>query len=250
MSTLKGKTAIVTGASKGIGAGIARTLAEKGAAVTVNYSTDKAGAERVVKDIVAKGGKAIAVQGSVAKAADVQRLFAVSKEAFGGLDILVNNAGVFAFAPIDDFDETEYRRQYDTNVLGILLATQAAVKDFGQKGGSVINVSSVVSEKGIPGAAVYSGTKGAVDALSRALAIELAPKNIRVNVVAPGGVETEGTISAGIIGGEMEKQMAAQTPLGNRLAKPGDIAKVVGFLASDDSSWLTGERISASGGFR
>jgi 3-oxoacyl-[acyl-carrier protein] reductase len=250
MSTLKGKTAIVTGASKGIGAGVALALAEQGAAVTVNYSTDKAGADRVVKEITGKGGKAIAVRGHVGKAADVQRLFAVSKEAFGALDILVNNAGVFAFAPIEAFDEAEYRRQYDTNVLGILLATQAAVKDFGPKGGSIVNISSVVSEKGMPNSAVYAGTKGAVDALSQALAIELAPRNIRVNVVAPGGVVTEGATSAGVIGSDFEKQMAAQTPLGGRLARPDDIAKIVGFFASDASSWLTGERVSASGGFR
>ncbi|MEJ0023595.1 MAG: glucose 1-dehydrogenase [Alphaproteobacteria bacterium] len=249
MSDLAGKTAVVTGASKGIGAAIATRLAEAGASVVVNYSTDKAGADKVVANVTAKGGKALAVQGNVAKSADVKRVFDEAQKAFGKIDVLVNNAGVYAFSPIDQFEEAEYRRQYDTNVLGPLLATREAVKHFGNNGGSVINISSVASQKGLPGASVYSGTKGALDSISLALATELAPRKIRVNVIAPGGVETEGTHAAGVMGSDFEKQMIADTPLG-RLGQPDDIAGVAVFLASDQSGWLTGERISASGGSR
>jgi 3-oxoacyl-[acyl-carrier protein] reductase len=249
MSKLQGKVAVVTGASKGIGAGIARALAAEGASVTVNYSSDKAGADTVVADIKAAGGNAIAVQGSVAKAGDIKRIFAENKKAFGRLDVLVNNAGVFKFFPIDDFDETEFHRQFDTNVLGTLLSTSEAVKYFGPDGGSVINLSSIASLAAVPNSSTYSATKGAVDAIGRVLAAELGPRKIRVNTIAPGGVETEGTHTMGMIGSDFEKQIVAGTPLG-RIGQPEDIAKVAVFLASDDSAWLTGERIAASGGFR
>ena len=249
MSKLAGKVAVVTGASKGIGAAIARALGEAGAAVVVNYGGDKAGAERVVADLTAKGGKAIAVQADVAKAAEVQRLFAATKQAFGRVDVLVNNAGVYAFAPIEEVTEAEFQRQFGINVFGLLQATKEAVGLFGPEGGSIINISSVVSRLTPPGSAVYSGTKGAVDAITGVLAKELAPRKIRVNAINPGGVETEGVHSAGIIGSEMEKQMIANTPLG-RLGQPGDIAPLAVFLASPDSGWLTGEVILASGGMR
>ncbi|MBS0473111.1 MAG: glucose 1-dehydrogenase [Proteobacteria bacterium] len=249
MSKLKDKVAVVTGASKGIGAAIARSLAAEGAKVIVNYASDAQGAHKVVGDIEAKGGTAVAVKGDVAKAADVQNLFAETKKAFGAADILVNNAGVFKFLPLEDTVEDEYRRQFDINVLGTLLATKEAARQFGDKGGSVINLSSVVSENPVPGSAVYSATKGAVDTLTQALALELAPRKIRVNAIAPGGTETEGTHAMGMIGSDFEKEMVSRTPLG-RLGQPDDIAKVAVFLASDDSAWLTGERITASGGLR
>ncbi len=248
MSNLKGKVAIVTGASKGIGAGIARSLATAGASVAVNYAAGKDGADKVVADIAAAGGKAIAVQGDVANAADVKRIFAVSKEAFGAVDILVNNAGIYSFAPIDQVSEQDFHRQFDTNVLGIVLATREAVSQFNGKGGSVINVSSVVSEKGMAGTSVYSATKGAVDALTRALAAELGPRGIRVNAIAPGPVETEGTHAAGMVGSDFLNGIIGSTPLG-RIGQPDDVAKVAVFLASDESAWLTGERLSASGGY-
>lgn len=247
MSKLQGKVAVVTGASKGIGAGIARALAAEGASVTVNYSSDKAGADTVVAGIKAAGGNAIAVQGSVAKAGDIKRIFAENKKAFGRLDVLVNNAGVFKFFPLEEVTEDEFDRQFGTNVLGTLLATQESLNHFGTEGGSVINLSSVASQARIPGASVYSATKGAVDAITRVLGAELGARNIRVNTLAPGGVETEGTHSAGIIGSDFEKMMVAGTPLG-RLGQPDDIAKVAVFLASDDSAWLTAERIVAAGG--
>jgi 3-oxoacyl-[acyl-carrier protein] reductase len=247
--SLQGKVAIVTGASKGIGAAIARGLAAEGASVVVNYASSKAGADKVVAEIEKAGGKAVAVQGSVAKAAEVKQLFVEADEAYGRLDILVNNAGVYQFAPLEDVTEAEYRRQFDTNVLGPILATQEAVKRFGEKGGSVINVSSVASTKGLPGATLYGATKGALDQVTRNHAIELAPKMIRVNTIAPGGVETEGTHSAGIIGSDFEKQMVADTPLG-RLGQPDDIAEVAVFLASDASRWITGERLVVAGGSR
>jgi 3-oxoacyl-[acyl-carrier protein] reductase len=248
-SDLKGKVAVVTGASKGIGAGIAKSLAAAGASVVVNYSSSKAGADAVVSQITAKGGKAVAIGGDVSKTADVQKLFAETKKAFGSLDVLVNNAGVFQFEPLEQVTETEFHREYDTNVLGIILTTQEAVKHFGDKGGSVINVSSVVSVNALPNSVVYSATKAAVDSMTRVLASELGSRNIRVNAIAPGGVETEGTHRIGMIGSDMEKQIVAGTPLG-RIGQPDDIARVAVFLASDDSSWLTGERITASGGFR
>jgi len=249
MSDLKGKVAVVTGASKGIGAGIARSLGAAGAAVAVNYSSSREGAERVVADIKAKGGKAIAVQGDVAKAADVRHLFDETEKAFGRLDVLVNNAGIYRFQPLDDITEDEFHSLFNTNVLGTILATKEAVKHFGASGGSVINISSVASEDAVPMASVYSATKGAVDAVTRVLAAELGPRKIRVNAIAPGGVETEGTHAAGVVGSDFEKQMVARTALG-RLGQPDDIARVAVFLASDDAAWLTGERLAASGGLR
>jgi 3-oxoacyl-[acyl-carrier protein] reductase len=249
MSKLAGKVAVVTGASKGIGAGIAKELAAAGAAVVVNYASSKEGADRVVAEITGSGGKAIAVQGDVSKAADVQRLFAEAKKAFGTLDVLVNNAGVYQFAPLEEVTESEFHRQFNTNVLGLILATQEAVKHFGDKGGSVINIGSVVSRLGLPGSTVYTATKGAVDAVTLVLSKELGPRKIRVNSINPGGVETEGTHTMGMIGSDMEKQMVAQTPLG-RLGQPGDIATIAVFLASADAGWLTGETLLASGGMR
>jgi 3-oxoacyl-[acyl-carrier protein] reductase len=249
MSDLKGKVAVVTGASKGIGAGIAKSLAGAGAAVAVNYASSKEGADRVVADITAKGGKAIAVKGDVAKATDVQRLFDEAKKAFGRIDILVNNAGIYQFHSLEEATEDDFHRHFNTNVLGTLLATKEAVKHFGPNGGSVINISSVASETAMPTTAVYSATKGAVDTMSRVLAAELGPRKIRVNVIAPGGVETEGTHAAGAIGSDFEKAMVSKTALG-RIGQPDDIARIAVFLASDDAGWLTGERITASGGWR
>jgi 3-oxoacyl-[acyl-carrier protein] reductase len=249
MSKLQDKVAVVTGASKGIGAAIAKSLAAAGAAVVVNYASARDGADKVVAEITAKGGKAIAVQGDVAKFVDVKQLFREARAAFGAPDIVVNNAGVFAFGPLEDVTEAEFHRQFNINVLGTILTTQEAVKHFGPGGGSVINVGSVVSTAPPPGSTIYAATKGAIDTLTRGLALELAPRKIRVNVIAPGGVETEGTHSAGVIGSDFEKAIIAGTPLG-RIGQPDDIAKVAVFLASDDSAWLTGERIAASGGFR
>jgi 3-oxoacyl-[acyl-carrier protein] reductase len=249
MSDLKGKVAVVTGASKGIGAGIAKSFAAAGASVVVNYASSKEGAERVVKEITASGGKAIAVQGDVAKADDVKRIFAETKKNFGKLDVLVNNAGIYNFAPLDGVTEAEFHRQFNTNVLGPILTTQEALNHFGNSGGSVINISSVASVSSMPTTVVYSATKSALDSVTRVLASELAAKKIRVNTIAPGGVETEGTHAAGVIGSDLEKQMIAGTPLG-RLGQPNDIAQVAVFLASEDSGWLTGERITAAGGYR
>jgi 3-oxoacyl-[acyl-carrier protein] reductase len=248
MSSLKGKVAVVTGASKGIGAGIAKSLGAAGAAVVVNYASSKDGAERVVAEIKAQGGKAIAVKGDVAKSADVQHIFDETKKAFGPVDVLVNNAGVYQFNPLENITEEDFHRHFNTNVLGTFLATKEAAKHFGANGGSVINVSSVASQVAVPSAAVYSATKGAVDTLTRVLAAELGPRKIRVNVIAPGGVETEGTHTAGVIGSDFEKQMIARTSLG-RIGQPDDIAKVALFLASDESAWMTGERLAASGGY-
>jgi 3-oxoacyl-[acyl-carrier protein] reductase len=247
MSNLKGKVAVVTGASKGIGAGIAKALAKAGAAVVVNYSSSKQGADRVVAEITGKGGKAIAVQGDVSKAADVQRLFQETKKAFGALDVLVNNAGIYQFLSLEATTETEFHRQFNTNVLGLILTTQEAVKHFGPEGGSVINIGSVASDSTPPMSVIYSATKGAVDAVTGVLSKELAAKKIRVNSINPGGVETEGTHSAGIVGSDFAKQLIAQTPLG-RFGQPEDVAPVAVFLASSDSGWLTGEVIRASGG--
>ena len=246
---LAGKVAVVTGASKGIGAGIAKQLAAEGAAVVVNYSSSKAGADKVVAEIKADGGNAMAVQANVAKKADIEKLIAETKEAFGPVDILVNNAGIYEFAPLEQITEEHFRRQFDLNVLGLLLTTQAALKNFNPAGGSIINLSSVVSTLAFPNASVYSGTKGAVDAITRSLASELGPRGIRVNAIRPGMVETEGTHAAGIENSEMQSQVRAQTPLG-RLGKPVDIAGTVGFLASADSSWITGETFIIAGGLR
>ena len=247
MSRLKGKVAIVTGASKGIGAGIARSLAEAGASVVVNYASSRDGADRVVAQIKAAGGKAIAVQGDVSKASDVKRVFDETKKAFGALDVLVNNAGVYEFGPLESVTEKEFHREFDINVLGTLLATQESLNHFGPNGGSVINLSSVTSANPVPNAVVYSATKSAVDSITRSLAKELGARKIRVNAIAPGGVETEGTHRLGVIGSDFEKQLIAGTPLG-RIGQPEDIARLAVYLASDDAGWLTGERITASGG--
>lgn len=248
MSKLAGKVAIVTGASKGIGAGIARALAAEGAAVVVNYASSKAGADKVVSDIEGAGGKAIAVQGDVSKADQAQGLVDAAVETFGGLDVLVNNSGVYELTPLEALTEDQYRRMFDVNVLGLLFTTQAASRHLGE-GGSVINISSAITSVLPPDSAVYSGTKGAVDAITGALANEFGPRRIRVNAINPGVVETEGTHKAGVIGSEFESGAVAQTPLG-RVGQPDDIADVAVFLASDDARWLTGERLSASGGLR
>jgi 3-oxoacyl-[acyl-carrier protein] reductase len=249
MGKLSNKVAVVTGASKGIGAGIAKSLAADGAAVVVNYASSKEGADRVVAEIKAAGGNAIAVQGDVAKAADVQRLFAETKKAFGRVDVLVNNAGVYQFAPLEEITEEQFHRMFDTNVLGLLLATREAAKYFDGGGGSVINIGSVASSLHPPASAIYTATKGAVDAVTRVLANELGAKKIRVNSINPGVVNTEGTTAQGIIGSEFQVNLQSQTPLG-RYAEPADIAPIAVFLASDDSGWLTGETIVASGGLR
>lgn len=249
MSDLKGKVAVVTGASKGIGAATAKALAASGASVVVNYASSKDGADKVVADIKAKGGKAIAVHGDVAKSADVQKLFDETKKNFGKVDVLVNNAGVYQFQPIEEITEDEFHRQFNINVLGTFLATREAVKHFGNNGGSVINITSVASSNAVPTASVYSATKGALESATRVLAAELGPRKIRVNSIAPGGVETEGVHTLGIIGSDFEKKMVNDTPLG-RLGQPDDIAKVAVFLASDESAWMTGERVQVSGGLR
>jgi 3-oxoacyl-[acyl-carrier protein] reductase len=246
MSRLSGKVAVVTGASKGIGAGIAKGLAAEGAAVVINYASSKDGADRVAADIKAKGGKAIAVQGDVAKA-DVERIFAETKRAFGRLDILVNNAGVYNWAPLDQVTEEDFHRHFNINVLGLLLATKEAAKLFGEEGGSVINIGSVVNDVNPPDSVVYTATKGAVDAATRVLAKELGPRKIRVNAIKPGVTETEGTRAGGFIGGDFEKQTLAQTPLG-RTGQPDDITPVAVFLASDESRRVTGDTLAVSGG--
>jgi 3-oxoacyl-[acyl-carrier protein] reductase len=246
---LAGKVAVVTGASKGIGADIARHLAAEGANVVVNYASSKEGADKVVDEITKRGGQAVAVKADVAKRADIENLFATTKKAFGQLDILVNNAGVYGFQPLEAVTEEEFHRQYNTNVLGLLLATQEALKHFGDEGGSVINISSVASSSAPATASVYAGTKGAVDAITGVLAKELGPKNIRVNSINPGPVETEGFHAIGFKGSEFETQIIAQTPLG-RIAQPRDIATAAVFLASSDSAWITGETLRVAGGFR
>jgi 3-oxoacyl-[acyl-carrier protein] reductase len=244
---LDGKVAVVTGASKGIGASIARHLASEGASVVVNYASSKTGAEKVVSEITAEGGSAIAVQADVGKATDIDRLFAETKRAFGKLDILVNNAGVFEFAPLENINEDHFHKQFNLNVLGLILTTQKAVGYFNGIGGSVINISSVAAISPPAGAAVYSATKGAVDAITKSLAKELGARNIRVNSINPGMVETEGVHAAGFLGTDFHKQIVAQTPLG-RIAQPQDIAKVAVFLASEDSGWISGETLLVSGG--
>jgi 3-oxoacyl-[acyl-carrier protein] reductase len=249
MSKLTGKVAVVTGASKGIGAGIAKSLAAEGAAVVVNYASSREGADKTVAEIAKAGGKAVAVQADVSKKADIVRLFAETKKSFGRLDIVVNNAGIYAFTPLEDITEEHFHRHFDLNVLGTILTTQEAVKHFSDKGGSIINLSSVVSTLGIPGAAVYSATKGAVNTLTLVLAKELGPKKIRVNGVAPGMVETEGTVAGGMTEGDFRKDIESKTPVG-RIGQPKDIASVVTFLASDEASWVSGETWFVSGGFR
>ena len=246
---LNGKVAVVTGASKGIGAEIARELAKNGASVVVNYASSKAGADKVVADIAKFGGKAVAVQGDVANEADVQRIFAETKKAFGRVDILVNNAGVYEFAPLEAITADHFHRQFNLNVLGLLLVTQEAAKHFGPEGGSIVNISSVVSTAAPPFSSVYSATKAAVDAITRSLAKELAAKKIRVNSVNPGLVETEGTHAQGIPDSDFRKQVESQTPLG-RIGQVHDIAPAVAFLASEGAGWITGETWHVGGGFR
>jgi 3-oxoacyl-[acyl-carrier protein] reductase len=248
MSKLTGKVAVVTGASKGIGAAIAKSLAEAGASVVVNYASSKSGADSVVSAITAAGGRAVAVGGDVTKQAQAQGIVDAAIETYGRLDIVVNNSGIYEFAPIEAITEEHFHKQFNTNVLGLLFVTQAASKHLGE-GGSIINISSVVSTLTPPNSAVYSGTKGAVDAITGVLARELGARKIRVNSVNPGMVDTEGAVTAGFIGSEFETGVVAQTPLG-RVGQPNDIAGVVTFLASDDAQWLTGETIVASGGMR
>jgi 3-oxoacyl-[acyl-carrier protein] reductase len=246
---LAGTVAVVTGASKGIGADIAKQLGAAGANVVVNYASSKEGADRVVDEIAKRGGKAIAVQGDVAKKSDIQRLFAETKKAFGRLDVLVNNAAVYKFELLEEITEEEFHREFNTNVLGLILATQEALKYFGKDGGSVINISSLATSLTPPATAVYSGTKGAVDTITRVLAKELGAKNIRVNAINPGTVETEGYRDLGMPGSDFEKQAIAQTPLG-RVGQPRDIAPVAVFLASSESGWVTGETLRVAGGLR
>jgi len=244
-----GKVAVVTGAGKGIGAAIAKALADEGAAVVVNYSSSHEAADRVVSEITKNGGKAVAVQANVAKKADIERLFAEAKKAFGALDILVNNAGVYEFAPLGQITEEHFHKHFDLNVLGLLLATQEALKYFNPAGGSIINISSIVSTAAMPGSSVYSATKASVDAITRVLAKELGGRKIRVNAVNPGMIETEGLHATGIATSDFRKQIEAQIPLG-RIGQPSDIAPAVVFLASQDGSWITGETIYITGGIR
>lgn len=246
MGKLSGKAAIVTGASKGIGAAIAKALAAEGALVVVNYASSKSGADAVVNAVAKAGGKAVAVHGDVSKAAEAQAIIGAAVKAYGRLDILVNNSGVYEFAPIEEITADHFHKHFNINVLGLLYTTQAAVKHMGE-GASIVNLGSAVSRITPPNSAVYTGTKGAVDAITGVLARELGPRKIRVNTLSPGVVETEGTHSAGVIGSELESGWVAQTPLG-RVGQPRDIAAVAVFLASDDSAWLTGERLFVSGG--
>jgi 3-oxoacyl-[acyl-carrier protein] reductase len=247
MNRLENKVAIVTGASKGIGAAIAKHFAAAGAKVVVNYASSKADADEVVKAIAEAGGTAISVQGDVSKEADINRLFEETKHAFGKLDILVNNAGVYQYAPIEEFSATSFHQQFDINVLGPLLAIQAALKGFGNHGGNIINISSEAAKTPLPTGSVYSATKAALDAITISLSKEFSGKNIRINSILPGIVATEGSRSAGFIGSEAETKFVASTPLG-RTGQPEDIAKVAVFLASEEAAWITGEKISVSGG--
>lgn len=247
---LSGKVAVVTGTSKGIGASIAKHLAAEGAAVVVNYASSKNGADKVVGEITAEGGKAVAVQADVSKKGDIQRLFAETKKAFGQLDVLVNNAGIYEFGPLDQVTEEHFHKQFDLNVLGLILTTQEAVKHFNPAGGSVVNISSIVSGTyAAPNGSVYSATKASVDAVTRSLAKELGARKIRVNAVNPGMIETEGLHAGGIAESDMRKQVEAQTPLG-RIGQPQDVAPAVVFFASDDASWITGETLYITGGLR
>jgi 3-oxoacyl-[acyl-carrier protein] reductase len=245
---LQGKSAVVTGASKGIGAAIARALAAEGAAVVVNYASSKEAAQQLVAEITGKGGRAVAVGADMSNQTDVQRLFAEAKKAFGRLDTLVNNAGIYEFAPLEEVTPALFHKHFNLNVLGLLLATQEAVKHFAT-GGSIINISSVVSTTGFPNASVYSGTKAAVDAITRSLAKELGPRKIRINSINPGMVATEGLHASAVGGDDVRKQMEALTPLG-RIGQPQDIAPAAVYLASDESSWITGETLYISGGYR
>jgi 3-oxoacyl-[acyl-carrier protein] reductase len=247
MGKLTGKVAVVTGASKGIGAAIAQAYGAEGAAVVVNYSSSKAGADRVVAEIAKHGGKAIAVQGDLSKQEDIQRLFAETQKAFGRLDILVNNAGIYEFMPLDQITPEHFHKQFNLNVLGLILASQEAAKRFGDSGGVIINISSIAATAAPASTTVYSATKGAVDTVTKVLAKELGPRKIRVNALNPGMIETEGVRSAGITESDFRRQIEAETPLG-RIGQPQDIAPVAVFLASDDSGWVTGETLHVSGG--
>jgi 3-oxoacyl-[acyl-carrier protein] reductase len=249
MNRLKGKIAVVTGASKGIGAAIAEHLAAEGASVVVNYASSKTGADAVVKRITQKDGKAVAVQADVSKPEDIQRLFAETKKAFGRLDILVNNAGIYEFSPLEAITAEHFHKQFNLNVLGLLLTTQEAVKHFGPAGGSIINISSVVATLAPPSTSVYSATKAAVVAITTSLAKELGARKIRVNAINPGMVETEGVHAAGITESDFRKQIEANTPLG-RIGQPDDIAPAAVYLASQESAWITGETLYISGGHR
>lgn len=246
---LDGKVAVVTGASKGIGASIAKYLAAEGASVVVNYSSSKEGADRVVSEIAAAGGKATAVGANVSKKAEIETLFAETVKAYGKVDILVNNAGVYEFAPLEAITEESFHKQFNLNVLGLLLTTQEAVKYIGTGGGSVINISSVASSAGLVGSSVYGATKASVDLITKVHAKELGARKIRVNSINPGMVETEGVHAAGFAEGEFRKQVEAQTPLG-RIGQPQDIATAAVFLASEDSSWITGETFRIAGGYQ
>ncbi len=246
---LAGKIALVTGASKGIGASIAKHLAAAGASVVVNYSSSKSGADKVVAEIVAAGGKAVAIQADVSQPAEITRLLAETKAAYGRLDVLVNNAGIYEFAPLDAITPEHFHKQFDLNVLGLLLTTQEAVKLFPAAGGSVINISSVAAKVAPANTSVYSATKGAVDTITRSLSEELGPRKIRVNAINPGMVETEGVHAAGITESDFRKKVEADTPLG-RIGQVGDIAPTAVFLASDDSVWLSGETLTIAGGLR
>ena len=246
---LNGKVAVVTGASKGIGAGIAKEFGEAGAAVIVNYASSKTDADKVVNEITKRGGKAVAVQGSVTKKDDVEKLFAAAEKAFGKLDILVNNAGVYEFVPLEDVTEQQFHKMFDTNVLGMLLATQEGLKHFTAEGGSIVNIGSLASSLTPPTGVVYNATKGAVDAITRTLAKELGPRKIRVNSINPGMVITEGAVAGGYTEGDMRKNFEAQTPLG-RIGQTDDIGPAAVFFASDDSGWITGETLLIAGGLR
>ena len=247
MSRLEGKVAVVTGASKGIGASITEHFGAEGASVVVNYASSKSGADAVVKRIAAKGGKAIAVQADVSQPKDVTRLFAETKAAYGKLDVLVNNAGIYEFAPLESITPEHFHKQFNLNVLGLLLTTQEAVKLIDGKGGSIINIGSIVGSMPVATASVYSATKGAVDNITIALSKELGPKKIRVNAVDPGMVETEGFHTAGLAESDFRKTIEAQTPLG-RIAQPEDIARAAVFFASDDAGWVTGQSVIVAGG--
>ncbi len=249
MGKLKDKVAIVTGASKGIGASIAKHLAAEGAAVVVNYASSKEGADRVVAEITSNGGQAVAVRANVAKQTEIERLFSATKKAFGRLDILVNNAGIYEFSPLPDVTEEHFHKQFDLNVLGLILASKEALKHFDSAGGSIINISSSASTLTFPNTSVYSATKAAVDVVTRSLAKELGPRNIRVNAINPGMVETEGVHAGGFLESDFRKQVEAQTPLG-RIGQPQDIAPAVVFLASSDAAWITGETLLIAGGLR
>jgi len=249
MSKLKNKVAIVTGASKGIGAAIAKQFAQEGASVVVNYASSKEGADKVVAEITSKGGKAIAVKADVAKPEEIDKLFAEATKAFGKLDVLVNNAGIYEFSPVQDITEEHFNKQFNTNVLGLIFASRAAAKHFGPDGGTIVNISSIASSSAPATSVVYSSTKGAVDTATRVLANELGPRNIRVNSINPGMVITEGVNAAGFAESEFRKQIEAQTPLG-RIGQVEDIAPAAVFFASGDSAWITGETLKIAGGYR